>query len=74
MSNPGSYEDVVEFLVSELQRRGLTWDDYHVPGGCFIENLQNTPGQPHLGEEHPRCQYRWPKKTEESNGVAYLKK
>jgi hypothetical protein len=61
---------VVELLVPELQKRGLMWDDYHVPGGCFRENLQNTPGQPHLGKDHPGYQYKWPKKPEESNGLA----
>lgn len=66
VSNPGSYEDVVELLVPELQKRGLMWDDYLVPGGTFRENLQNTPGQPHLGKDHPGYQYKWPPKTEES--------
>jgi len=53
VSNLGIYEDVVELSVPEMQKRGLIWDGYHVPGGCFRENLQNTPGQHHLGKDHP---------------------
>jgi hypothetical protein len=63
VSNPGSYEDVVELLVPELQKRGLMWDDYRVPSGCFRENLQNTPGQPHLGSDHPGFQHKWNKEA-----------
>jgi len=42
VSNPGSFEDVVDLLVPELQRRGLMWDDYDVPGGTFRENILGT--------------------------------
>lgn len=62
-SNPTSYEDVVDLLVPELQKRGLMWDDYHVPGGTFRENLQNRPGRPHLGSDHPGYQFKWNKST-----------
>lgn len=48
------------------------WDDYLVPGGTFRENLQNTPGQPHLGKDHPGYQHKWPKKTEGSEVKATL--
>ncbi|KAF8847023.1 hypothetical protein BDZ45DRAFT_733863 [Acephala macrosclerotiorum] len=57
ISNPGSYEDVVELLDPELQKRGPMWSDYHVPGRAFRENLQNRPGQPHLGKDHPGYQF-----------------
>ncbi|KAH8670124.1 HK97 family phage prohead protease [Tricladium varicosporioides] len=63
VSNPGSYEDVVELLVPELQKRGLMWDDYHVPGGTFRENLQNRPGNPYLGKDHPGYQFKWNKES-----------
>ncbi|PMD55177.1 xenobiotic compound monooxygenase, DszA family [Hyaloscypha bicolor E] len=53
MSNPGSWEDVVELLVPELQKRGIYWTDYAVPGGTFRENMQGKPGHPLLPDDHP---------------------
>lgn len=53
VSNPGSVEDVVELLVPELQRRGLYWEDYPVPGGTLRENAHNVPGKPFLSPDHP---------------------
>lgn len=52
-SNPVSYEDIVDLLVPVLQERGLMWKDYTVPGGCYRENLHNTPGNPYLNARHP---------------------
>lgn len=40
-------------MIPELQKRGIYWDDYPVPGGTARENLQGLPGQPHLPKEHP---------------------
>lgn len=59
VSNPESYEDLVELLVPVLQKRGLMWDDYAVPGGTYRENLLNTPGQPTVPEGHPARQFRY---------------
>ncbi|KAH8888039.1 bacterial luciferase-like protein [Thozetella sp. PMI_491] len=56
--NPESVEDVVELLVPELQRRGIYWKDYPVPGGTFRENLQERPGKPFLAENHPGSQLK----------------
>lgn len=42
VTNPGSWEDVVDLLVPVLQARGLMWTDYAVPGGTFRENLMGT--------------------------------
>ncbi|RDW74809.1 hypothetical protein BP6252_05951 [Coleophoma cylindrospora] len=53
VSNPGSWEDVVELLVPELQRRGLYWEDYPVPGGTLRENMNSIPGKPYLSKDHP---------------------
>ncbi|EPE31213.1 Bacterial luciferase-like protein [Glarea lozoyensis ATCC 20868] len=58
VSNPGSYEDVVELLVPELQRRGLMWQDYAVPGGTFRENIHSKPGERFLALDHPGAKYR----------------
>ena len=59
VSNPGSYEDIVEYLVPVLQKRGLMWKDYAVPGGTFRENLHGRPGKPYLPEEHPGAKFRY---------------
>lgn len=40
-------------MIPELQKRGIYWDDYAVPGGTARENLQSLPGQPYLPKEHP---------------------
>lgn len=53
MTSPGSFEDVVNLLVPELQKRGIYWKDYAAPGGTARENIQNAPGQPQLPESHP---------------------
>ena len=58
VSNPMSYEDIVELLVPELQKRGLMWQDYHVPGGTFRENLHNIPGEPGLSPRHPGSKFK----------------
>lgn len=52
VSNPGSFEDVVELLIPELRKRGLIFDDYAVPGGTFRENLLRQPGQKTLRKDH----------------------
>ena len=49
ITNPGSWEDVVDLLIPVLQERGLYWLDYDMPGGTFRENLF---GQKELREDH----------------------
>jgi alkanesulfonate monooxygenase SsuD/methylene tetrahydromethanopterin reductase-like flavin-dependent oxidoreductase (luciferase family) len=56
VTNPGSWEDVVDLLVPELQRRGLFWEDYPVPGGTFRENLS---GSKELREDHYGSSFKW---------------
>ncbi|KAF2703727.1 xenobiotic compound monooxygenase, DszA family [Pleomassaria siparia CBS 279.74] len=56
VTNPGSWEDVVHLLIPELQRRGLYWDDYKVPGGTFRENLL---GEKTLRDDHYGATFRW---------------
>lgn len=62
-----SYEDVVDMLVPELQKRGLMWKDYTVPGGTYRENLHNTPGNPYLNPTHPGSKYKWNAPKAEGN-------
>lgn len=59
ISNPGSFEDIVDLLVPELQKRGLYWNDYPVPGGTFRENMQIIPGKPYLPMDHPSAKFKW---------------
>jgi alkanesulfonate monooxygenase SsuD/methylene tetrahydromethanopterin reductase-like flavin-dependent oxidoreductase (luciferase family) len=58
VTNPTSWEDVVDLLIPELQRRGLYWSDYDVPGGTFRENLL---GQKELRDDHYGASFKWGK-------------
>lgn len=49
VTNPSSWEDVVDLLIPVLQERGLFWRDYDVAGGTFRENLL---GQKELRDDH----------------------
>lgn len=55
---PQSWEDIVELLVPELQRRGIYWDDYEAPGGTLRENAQGK-GNSRLREDHVGSTYRF---------------
>ncbi|ETN38230.1 uncharacterized protein HMPREF1541_06261 [Cyphellophora europaea CBS 101466] len=59
VSNPESYEDLVELLVPVLQERGLMWKDYLVPGGTYRENLLDTPGHPGVPDGHPAAKFKY---------------
>jgi hypothetical protein len=61
MCNPESIDDLVELLIPELQRRGIYQKDYPAPSGTLRENMQNKPGQPLAGPEHPAAKLRWDK-------------
>jgi hypothetical protein len=71
-----SYEDIVELLVPELQKRGLMWQDYHVPGRTFGENLHNLPGEPGLNPRHPGSKFKWSNQVSDetkTNGTEVVK-
>ena len=52
--SPGTFEDLVEYVVPELQARGRVRTDY--PGSTLRESLYG-PGQRRLREDHPAFGY-----------------
>lgn len=66
VTNPSSWEDVVDLLRPELVRRGLMWEDYDVPGGTFRENLL---GQKTLRDDHYGSSFKWQDDSDKSNGI-----
>jgi hypothetical protein len=56
---PGTFEDIIEFLIPELRRRRLVWDDYAVPGGTLRENYLGVGGGKRLDGTHPGAKYVW---------------
>ncbi|KAI0176926.1 luciferase-like domain-containing protein [Pestalotiopsis sp. NC0098] len=66
VTNPTSWEDVIDLLRPELVRRGLLWEDYDVPGGTFRENLL---GQKTLRDDHYGANFRWRDEEIKTNGV-----
>ncbi|RDW56635.1 hypothetical protein BP5796_13100 [Coleophoma crateriformis] len=70
ISNPGSFEDIVELLIPELRRRGLVFEDYAVPGGTFRENLLRQPGQKRLRNDHYGSNFKFESDFPYTNGVA----
>ena len=56
VTNPGSWEDVVDLLVPELQRRGLMWNEYAKPGCTFREQLLGTK---ELRSDHYGASFKW---------------
>ncbi|KAI9802596.1 MAG: hypothetical protein M1833_001670 [Piccolia ochrophora] len=56
---PQSFKDIIEFLLPELRKRGLFWDDYVVPRGTYRENFYQKEGQKKPLDEHVASTYRW---------------
>lgn len=52
---PGTFEDLVEYVVPELRRRGRVWDNY--PEGTLRGRLNGT-GQAAVPEWHAAARYR----------------
>lgn len=55
---PESYEDLIELLIPELQKRGLAQREYSVPNGSFREQLYGE-GQVYPRDDHPGSKYQW---------------
>lgn len=49
----------MNLLVPELQKRGIYWSDYPVPGGTLRENMHSAPGVSLLKATHPGAKVRW---------------
>ena len=58
-SIPETFDDIIEYLIPELQARGVFWTDYAVPGGTLRENMYGKAGQTRLPKEHYGAQYTW---------------
>ncbi|KAF2013680.1 alkanesulfonate monooxygenase [Aaosphaeria arxii CBS 175.79] len=54
--NPGSFEDIIEFVLPELRRRGLFRENVEKKGQTVRESFL---GQPWLLDDHPGRKYRW---------------
>ncbi|EME46881.1 hypothetical protein DOTSEDRAFT_149359 [Dothistroma septosporum NZE10] len=65
---PQTFEDVIEMLIPELRERGLFWEDYHVPGGTYRENLYEQPGVKEPPISHPAGKLIWHPAEHESRG------
>ncbi|CAL3969038.1 unnamed protein product [Diplocarpon coronariae] len=56
---PETFDDVIEFLLPELRRRGLFWADYAVQGGTLRENYLGVKGRERLDKTHPGARFFW---------------
>jgi hypothetical protein len=56
---PETFDDIIEFLIPELRKRGVFWDDYAVPGGTLRENYLGKKGLSRLSDTHPGAKYFW---------------
>ena len=56
---PQTFVDVIELLIPELQKRGIFWKDFHVPGGTYRENLYEMAGQHEPLPDHPAAAMIW---------------
>jgi len=58
-SIPETFDNIIEYLIPELRKRGVFWDDYAVPGGTLRENYLGVKGASRLPATHPGAQYTW---------------
>lgn len=64
---PETFSDFVEFVVPELQRRGIYKREYRE--GTLREKLYG-PGRARLGDDHPAARYRHRSSTRQSISVS----
>lgn len=56
ITNPGSFEDIIEYLIPELQRRGLFRTKVEKEGATAREAYI---GSKRLPEDHPGSKFKW---------------
>lgn len=56
---PGTFDDIIKYLLPELRKRGLFHEDYAVKGGTIRENYTGRVGQSRLLDTHPGAKYSW---------------
>lgn len=56
---PQTFEEVIEYLLPVLRRRGLFWEDYAVQGGTYRENIYGKAGLSKPPADHPAAAYHW---------------
>lgn len=54
--NPGSFEDIINFVIPELQKRGRFRTAVKKEGATAREVFFN---QPHLLSDHPGQKFKW---------------
>lgn len=58
-TSPGSFEDMINYLWPELQKRGVFRTDYENEGASMREAYTGDGKGPHLRESHPGTAHRW---------------
>ncbi|KAH3675100.1 hypothetical protein WICMUC_002932 [Wickerhamomyces mucosus] len=56
---PETFEDIVDLLIPELQKRGLAQKDYAVDGGSFRQNAYRNEKLSFVPEDHYAYGLRW---------------
>jgi hypothetical protein len=56
ITNPGTFEDIIEYLLPELRRRGLFRTEVEKVGSTAREVFI---GSKRLPEDHPGSKYKW---------------
>ncbi|KAI9836073.1 MAG: hypothetical protein M1819_001687 [Sarea resinae] len=60
-SIPGTFDDLITFVLPVLRRRGRLADEYAVPHGTLRESYRGAQGERRLADDHPGARYRWAK-------------
>jgi FMN-dependent oxidoreductase (nitrilotriacetate monooxygenase family) len=72
---PGTFDDIIELLLPELQARGVFHSDYAVPDGTLRENFTGIKGGNRLPADHYGTSFVWragediPRYAKTSNGI-----
>ena len=64
VTNPGTFEDVIEFLLPELEKREIF---NRVPQREGATTREKFLGSPWLLDDHPGSKYRWRKEDDVSD-------